>query len=87
MWRLGVFFITFFIAIWKATQHVAASLKYDPLLGSPLMIDKGVPFLGICLGLQLLFDSSEESPGVKGLSVLWTLEIYCLVFPSKTACS
>jgi len=28
------------------------------------------PFLGICLGLQLLFDSSEEAPGVKGLSIL-----------------
>lgn len=28
------------------------------------------PFLGICLGLQLLFEESEESPGVKGLSVL-----------------
>jgi len=28
------------------------------------------PFLGICLGLQLLFDSSEEAPGVPGLSVL-----------------
>ncbi len=28
------------------------------------------PFLGICLGLQLLFASSEESPGVQGLSVL-----------------
>ena len=26
-------------------------------------------FLGICLGLQLLFESSEESPGVKGLGV------------------
>ena len=33
-------------------------------------IRQGKPFLGICLGLQLLFDSSEESPGVKGLSVL-----------------
>ena len=31
---------------------------------------KGTPFLGICLGLQLMFDSSEESPGVKGLSLL-----------------
>lgn len=31
---------------------------------------KGTPFLGICLGLQLLFDSSEESPGVKGLGLL-----------------
>lgn len=27
-------------------------------------------FLGICLGLQLLFESSEESPGVKGLGIL-----------------
>ena len=32
--------------------------------------EKGTPFLGICLGLQLLFDSSEESPGVKGLGLL-----------------
>ena len=28
------------------------------------------PFLGICLGLQLLFSGSEESPGVKGLGLL-----------------
>jgi cyclase len=28
------------------------------------------PFLGICIGLQLLFDSSEEAPGVGGLSVI-----------------
>ncbi len=28
------------------------------------------PYLGICLGYQLLFDSSEESPGVEGLGVL-----------------
>lgn len=34
------------------------------------VVEKNIPFLGICLGLQLLFDSSEESPGVKGLSVL-----------------
>ena len=27
------------------------------------------PFLGICLGLQLLFETSEESPGVRGLGV------------------
>ncbi len=30
----------------------------------------GKPFLGICLGLQLLFDESEESPGVKGLGLV-----------------
>ncbi|MCE5284375.1 MAG: imidazole glycerol phosphate synthase subunit HisH [Pelosinus sp.] len=29
----------------------------------------GVPFLGICLGLQLLFDGSEETPGVNGLGI------------------
>ncbi|WP_035765911.1 imidazole glycerol phosphate synthase subunit HisH [Butyrivibrio sp. NC2002] len=32
--------------------------------------DKDVPFLGICLGLQLLFDSSEESKGATGLGIL-----------------
>lgn len=31
---------------------------------------KTKPFLGICLGLQLLFDSSEESPNVRGLGIL-----------------
>ena len=30
----------------------------------------GKPFLGICLGLQILFEESEESPGVKGLGLL-----------------
>lgn len=30
----------------------------------------GKPFLGICLGLQLLFDESDETPGVKGLGLL-----------------
>lgn len=30
----------------------------------------GRPFLGVCLGMQLLFEESEESPGVKGLGVI-----------------
>ena len=34
------------------------------------IVDRGTPFLGICLGLQLLFERSEESPGVKGLGIL-----------------
>jgi len=34
------------------------------------IVDKNTPFLGICLGLQLLFESSEESPGVEGLGLL-----------------
>lgn len=33
-------------------------------------VQAGKPFLGICLGLQLLFEGSEESPGVKGLGIL-----------------
>lgn len=32
--------------------------------------DSGKPFLGICLGLQLLFERSEESEGVEGLGML-----------------
>ena len=32
-------------------------------------IHAGVPFLGICLGLQALFESSEEAPGERGLGV------------------
>lgn len=31
---------------------------------------KGTPFLGICLGMQLLFDRSDEAPGVEGLGIL-----------------
>lgn len=34
------------------------------------VVDRGVPFLGICLGLQLLFESSEESEGIAGLGIL-----------------
>ncbi len=30
----------------------------------------GKPFLGICLGMQMLFEDSEETPGVEGLSLL-----------------
>lgn len=32
--------------------------------------DAGTPFLGICLGLQLLFERSDEAPGVEGLGIL-----------------
>lgn len=34
------------------------------------VVERKIPFLGICLGLQLLFESSEESPGVEGLGIL-----------------
>ena len=34
------------------------------------VVDRQIPFLGICLGLQLMFESSEETPGVEGLHLL-----------------
>ncbi len=34
------------------------------------VVDKKIPFIGICLGLQLLFESSQEAPGVPGLGLL-----------------
>ena len=34
------------------------------------VVEKGTPFLGICLGLQLLFEESDETPGVIGLGLL-----------------
>ena len=39
------------------------------------------PFLGICLGLQMLFESSEEAPGVPGLGIL---KGECRKFVSET---
>ena len=33
-------------------------------------VGRGIPFLGVCLGLQLLFDGSDESPEEEGLSIL-----------------
>ena len=34
------------------------------------VVEKQTPFLGICLGLQLLFERSDETPGVDGLGIL-----------------
>ena len=34
------------------------------------LVKSGKPILGICLGMQVLFEESEETPGVKGLSLL-----------------
>jgi len=34
------------------------------------MVEDGVPLLGICVGLQWLFEGSEEAPDIKGLSLL-----------------
>ena len=45
----------------------------DDLAIREALVDKirsGIPFLGICVGLQCLFEASEESPGARGLAVL-----------------
>jgi len=34
------------------------------------VVEQGRPFMGICIGMQLLFEGSEESPGVSGLGIL-----------------
>ena len=40
------------------------------------VVDKKIPFLGICLGLQLLFEGSDESQGVEGLGVLGSCQVH-----------
>jgi imidazole glycerol-phosphate synthase subunit HisH len=54
--------------------HYAALIRAldDQQMRAPLTeaIARGVPFLGICLGLQVLYESSEEAPQLPGLNLL-----------------
>jgi imidazole glycerol phosphate synthase glutamine amidotransferase subunit len=54
--------------------HYAALIRAldERNLRMPLIaaIRRGVPFLGICLGLQVLFESSEEAPQLRGLNLM-----------------
>jgi imidazole glycerol phosphate synthase glutamine amidotransferase subunit len=54
--------------------HYSALLRAldEQNMRAPLVdaIGRGVPFLGICLGLQVLFKASAESPQLRGLSLL-----------------
>lgn len=45
-------------------------VKYDLVDTIKQVVDKKTPFLGICLGLQLLFEESDENKGVPGLGIL-----------------
>ncbi|MBR5337402.1 MAG: imidazole glycerol phosphate synthase subunit HisH [Lachnospiraceae bacterium] len=49
---------------------MARLAEYDLISVIRDFVATGRPFLGICLGLQLLFEESDESPGVPGLSLL-----------------
>lgn len=54
-------------AFGDCASNLRATGLWEPLRE---WIGSGRPYLGICLGYQLLFESSEESPGVAGLGVL-----------------
>lgn len=60
--------------IFPGQGHFGAMLKglaeRDMLEPLREAFTKGIPFLGICLGLQALYESSEEAPGVAGLGIL-----------------
>ena len=52
-------------AFGEAIKRLSSKKLTAPLVET---LDKNKPFLGICLGLQMLFDRSEESPRQKGLA-------------------
>jgi glutamine amidotransferase len=54
-------------AFGAAMEQLESKGLVEPLLER---IEAGVPFLGVCLGLQLLFEASEEDPGVSGLGLI-----------------
>jgi imidazole glycerol-phosphate synthase subunit HisH len=62
-------------AFGKTTDKIVSGAMGEALR---MVIQRGDPFLGICLGMQLLFESSEEGGGRKGLGVLGG---HCRRFP------
>ena len=61
----------------SATSHLTDSGLRDAIVNS---IQRGVPFLGICVGLQWMLESSEEAPEAPGLGI-WPGE--CVRFPAE----
>jgi len=53
-------------AFGDASQEIRRRNLFEPLRET---IQKKKPLLGVCLGMQLLFNESEESPGVEGLGI------------------
>lgn len=51
----------------EASRRIADAGFAEPVRAA---VEEGVPLLGICLGMQLLFEESEEEPGATGLGVL-----------------
>lgn len=50
----------------EGMEHLRARGFEAPLIAA---INSGMPFMGICLGMQMLMEYSEEAPGVKGLGI------------------
>ena len=46
----------------------ARELGLEPVVHEA--VEAGKPFIGICVGMQMLFDASEEAPGCKGLGII-----------------
>jgi imidazole glycerol-phosphate synthase subunit HisH len=63
--------------------HFGATMRLDEAWRSMLheRVDRGVPLLGICLGMQWLFEGSEEAPDMPGLGVLAGK---CVRLPDRT---
>src|SRR5262249_60497387 len=61
--------------------HFGATRAIDDSWRAAILdaLDRGVPLLGICLGMQYLFEGSEEAPDVPGLAVL---QGRCALLPS-----
>jgi glutamine amidotransferase len=51
----------------RCLEALRASGLEDPAKAA---IDAGTPFLGICVGMQMLYDASDEAPEAKGMGVL-----------------
>jgi glutamine amidotransferase len=51
----------------RCLEALRASGLEDPAKAA---IDAGTPFMGICVGMQMLYDGSEEAPDAKGMGVL-----------------
>ncbi len=50
----------------QAMEKLSEKKLVEPIKN---VIKKGTPFLGLCLGLQVLFEKSEEAPGISGLGI------------------
>lgn len=52
--------------------HFAATSRLDDAWRAAILarVDRGAPLLGVCVGMQWLFEGSDEAPGVRGLGLL-----------------